>query len=58
MLEGIKNSISLKELTNYCQSSQEIKLKLNQLKKNRIYDIPYYVTNNYKIKNIMIGTQS
>ena len=47
---GIKNSISLKELTNYCQEFTGNKIKIKSIKKNRIYDIPYYVTNNYKIK--------
>ena len=45
-----KNSISLKQLTLKCRKLTGNKLKIGKLKKTSRYDIPYYVTDNSKIK--------
>ena len=47
---GIKNSISLKQLTKKCEKITKNKLKIINKKKTSIFDIPYYVTDNSKIK--------
>lgn len=47
---GIANSISLNELTLLCQNISKNKILIKRIKKQSIYDIPYYSTNNYKIK--------
>ena len=47
---GLKNSISLKDLTFKCRKLTGHVLKLKRVKKTSKFDIPYYVTNNYKIK--------
>ena len=46
---GIKNSISLKELTKICQIITKNKILINKIEKTSKYDIPYYVTDNKKI---------
>tara|TARA_X000001036_G_C20674370_1_gene803610 strand:+ start:28 stop:1056 length:1029 start_codon:yes stop_codon:yes gene_type:complete len=46
---GIKNSISLKKLTNKCQKLTGNKLKTTKQKKTSIFDIPIYVNDNSKI---------
>lgn len=46
---GVKNSISLKELTNKCRLISGHKIKFKKIKKTSIFDIPYYVTDNSKI---------
>ena len=48
---GLSNSISLSELSNFCREITGNDIKINSTRKNRVYDIPYYVTNNKKIKN-------
>ena len=48
---GIKNKISLKELTLKCQELTGNKLKIGRTTITSKYDIPYYVTNNLKIKS-------
>jgi CDP-paratose 2-epimerase len=48
---GIKNKISLKELTLKCQELTSNKLKIGRTTITSKYDIPYYVTNNSKIKS-------
>ena len=46
---GLKNSISLKELTEKCERLTLNKLKIKKIKKTSIFDVPYYVTDNKKI---------
>ena len=47
---GIKNSISLKELTDKCANLTGNKLKIERNKKTSKFDIPYYVSDNTKVK--------
>ena len=47
---GIKNSISLVELTSKCTKLTGNKLTIGKIKKTSKFDIPYYVTDNSKIK--------
>jgi|TARA_B110000914_G_scaffold220050_1_gene229543 CDP-paratose 2-epimerase len=46
---GLKNAISLKELTSKCEKLSGNKLKIRKLKKTSMFDIPYFVTDNKKI---------
>lgn len=47
---GLKNSLSLKELTKMCQilTDNKIQISKNNIKTS-IYDIPYYVSDNKKV---------
>ena len=47
---GRNNSISLKELTTKCEKLTKNKIKIRRISKTSIFDIPYYVTNNSKIR--------
>ena len=47
---GLKNSISLKNLTTKCQILTNNKIKIKRITKTSIFDIPYFVTNNAKVK--------
>ena len=47
---GIKNAISLNDLTYKCQKLTGNKIKFKKTMKTSIFDIPYYVTDNSKIK--------
>ena len=47
---GIQNVISLKNLTDVCEKLTNNFLKIKGIKKTSEYDIPYYVTDNSKIK--------
>ena len=49
---GKKNAVSLKELTKFCQKITSNKIKIFSKKKTSEYDIPYYVTDNSKVKKI------
>ena len=49
---GLKNSVSLRKLTKICQDITSNKIKMFSKKKTSEYDIPYYVTNNSKVKRI------
>ena len=49
---GEKNAISLKNLTKLCQDITSNKIKISSIKKTSEYDIPYYITNNSKVKKI------
>ncbi len=49
---GIKNTISLKELTYKCQLMTGNKIKITKNKSTSNYDIPYYVTDNKKISHL------
>jgi|TARA_B110000438_G_scaffold283282_1_gene311153 CDP-paratose 2-epimerase len=49
---GKKNSISLKNLTKICQKVTSNKMKIYSKKNTSSYDIPYYVTDNSKVKKI------
>ena len=46
------NSISLKDLTRICQKITSNKIKIFSRKLTSEYDIPYYVTNNSKVKKV------
>ena len=48
---GLKNSISLRQLTFKCEKLTNNKLKFKKIKKTSKFDIPYYVTNNKRINN-------
>ena len=47
---GIKNVISLKRLTTKCEKLTNNKIKFNRILRTSIYDIPFYITDNSKIK--------
>ena len=47
---GIQNVISLKNLADICEKLTSHFLKIKGIKKTSEYDIPYYVTDNSKIK--------
>lgn len=49
---GLKNKISLKNLTQICENVTHNKIKINRVKKTSIYDIPYYVSSNRDAKRI------
>ena len=49
---GIKNFISLRDLTNICQKITSNRIKIFSKKTTSEYDIPYYVTSNLKVKKI------
>lgn len=49
---GIKNKISLKQLTSKCERLTGNKLNIKKMKQTSIFDIPYYVSDNSKIKKI------
>jgi len=49
---GIKNTISLKTLTKFCQKITFNKIRILSIKKTSNYDIPYYTTNNSKVSKI------
>jgi len=49
---GAKNAISLKKLTKICEKITSNKIKISSKKMTSEYDIPYYVTNNSKVKKI------
>ncbi len=48
---GRKNLVNLKILTKICSNLTGIRLKVKKIKKTSNYDIPYYVTDNTKVKN-------
>ena len=48
----INNSISLKDLTIKCEELTKNKIKFKSILKTSSYDIPYYVTDNSKLKKI------
>ena len=47
---GRKSYTSLRELTKICQKLTGNKIKISSTKKTSIYDIPYYISDNTKIK--------
>ena len=47
---GIKNAISLKQLTTICQKLTSNKIKIGKKVNTSKFDIPYFVTNNTKIQ--------
>jgi len=49
---GKKNAISLKNLTKLSQKITSNKIKISSIKKTSIYDVPYYVTDNSKVKKV------
>ena len=46
---GVKNAISLKNLTKKCQELTKNKIHITKVKKTSMFDIPYYVSDNLKI---------
>ena len=49
---GVKNAISLKELTKKCEKITSNSIKFSSKKSTSIYDIPYFVTDNFKVSNL------
>ena len=49
---GKKNSLSLSQLTKLCQKITSNKIKIYSQKLTSNYDIPYYITDNSKLKRI------
>ena len=49
---GKENAISLKNLTKLCQNITSNKIKISSKKITSEYDIPYYITDNSKVKKI------
>ena len=49
---GIANLISLKNLTIKCEKLTKNKIQIKKIYRTSNYDIPYFVTNNSKIKRI------
>ena len=49
---GRENAISLKNLTKLCQSITSNKITISSTKITSEYDIPYYITDNSKVKKI------
>ena len=49
---GSKNSISLNDLTSKCEKLTKNRIKIKKVLKTSIFDIPYFVTDNSKIKKI------
>ncbi len=49
---GKKNTTSLKNLTKICQKITLNKIKISSKKNTSDYDIPYYITDNSKVKKI------
>ncbi len=49
---GKINAISLKDLTKICQKITSNRIKISSKKSTSEYDIPYYVTDNFKAKKI------
>ncbi len=49
---GIKNTISLRQLTKKCQKITNKKIKILQDKKTSKFDIPYFVSDNKKIYSV------
>ena len=49
---GKENAISLKNLTKICQKITLNKIKISSKKSTSEYDIPYYITDNSKVKKI------
>jgi CDP-paratose 2-epimerase len=47
---GLKNKISLKNLTIMSEKITKNKIKIGSIHKTSIFDIPYYVTNNKKVQ--------
>ncbi len=49
---GIKNSISLRQLTKKCQKITKNKIKIGKEIKTSMFDIPYFVSDNRKIERM------
>tara|TARA_B100001123_G_scaffold451293_1_gene630047 strand:- start:4915 stop:5916 length:1002 start_codon:yes stop_codon:yes gene_type:complete len=49
---GQDNAISIKNLTSICQKITSNKVKIYSKKSTSVYDIPYYVTDNSKVKKM------
>tara|TARA_X000000950_G_C13905910_1_gene656829 strand:+ start:684 stop:1712 length:1029 start_codon:yes stop_codon:yes gene_type:complete len=49
---GLKNSLSLKDLTHKCEKLTGNKLNFKNVSKTSVFDIPYYVSDNSKISKL------
>ena len=49
---GKNNAISIKNLTSICQKITSNRVKIYSQKNTSVYDIPYYVTDNSKVKKM------
>jgi len=47
---GLKNALSLKELNEKCKIITKNSVRVTKVNKTSIYDVPYYVSDNTKIK--------
>lgn len=47
---GLKNTISLRDLTKKCQKISKNKLKIFKEKHTSLFDVPYFVSNNFKVR--------
>ena len=47
---GVKNSVSLKQLTIKCQKLTGNKINIGKNRSTSIFDIPYFITDNTKVK--------
>ena len=50
---GKRNQVNLRKLTNLCQKVTKNRIKIKQIKKTSIYDIPYFVSKNVKAKHLL-----
>jgi CDP-paratose 2-epimerase len=53
---GVQNSLSLQELTALCEEITGNKIKVDSVAENRVADIPYYVTDNHRVSELMNWT--
>ncbi len=51
---GVDVSISLKELTEICENVTGNKININKIQKNRSADIPIYISDNSKVKELSL----
>jgi CDP-paratose 2-epimerase len=49
---GLKSYVSLKNLTKKCEKLTNNKIKFKKIQKTSIFDIPYYIKDNRKVKRI------
>ena len=49
---GLKNSISLNNLTIKCEKLTKNKIRFKKISRTSIFDIPYFVTNNNKVTKV------
>ena len=49
---GTKSYISLKDLTAKCEKLTKNRIIIKKVPKTSVFDIPYFITNNSKVKNV------